>query len=116
MGCDRHRHIGSVISVINIQHVWWSSRGRGRPEVIEICSAGLAQTYIFVPIAMERFGPWNIAGFQFLNELGRRISQESDDSRECALLFQRLSMTIQRFNAVAIQGTFAMRKPTEDDI
>ena len=112
--CDRHRHIGSVISVINIQHVWWSSRGRGRPEVTEICSAG--QTYIFVPIAMETFGPLNMAGFQFLNELGRRISQESDDSRECEFLFQRLSMTIQRFNAVAIQGTFAMRTPTEDEI
>jgi len=40
LGCDRHRHFGSVISVINIQHVWWSSRGRGRLEVIEICSAG----------------------------------------------------------------------------
>jgi len=78
--------------------------------------AQLAQTYIFVPIAMETFGPLNMAGFQFLNELGRRISQESDDSRECAFLFQRLSMTIQRFNAVAIQGTFAMHTPTEDDI
>jgi len=65
---------------------------------------------------METFGPLNMAGFQFLNELGRRISQESDDSRESAFLFQRLSMTIQRFNAVAIQGTFAMRTPTEDDI
>ena len=60
---------------------------------------------IIIIIAMETFGPLNMAGFQFLNELGRRISQESDDSRECAFLFQ----TIQRFNAVAIQGTFAMR-------
>ena len=48
--------------------------------------AQVAQTYIFVPIAMETFGPLNMAGFQFLNELGRRISQESDDSRECAFL------------------------------
>ena len=65
---------------------------------------------------MESFGPLNTAGFQFLNELGRRISQESDDSRGCAFLLQRLSMTIQRFNAVAIKGTFAMRTPTEDVI
>jgi len=34
---------------------------------------------------METFGPLNMAGFQFLNELGRRISQESDDSRESYL-------------------------------
>jgi len=45
-----------------------------------------------------------MAGSPFLNELERRISQESDDSRESALLFQRLSMTIQRFNAVAGGG------------
>ena len=51
-----------------------------------------------------------------MKELGRRISQESGDSRESAFLFQRLSMTIQRFNVVAIRGTFAMRSPTEDDI
>ena len=76
----------------------------------------LAQTYIFVPIAMETFGPLNMAGFQFLSELGRRISQESDNSPESVFLFQRLSMTIQRFNAVAIQGTFVMRTPTEVDI
>ena len=76
----------------------------------------LSQTYIFVPISMETFGPLNMAGFQFLNKRGKRISQESDDFRESAFLYQRLSMTIQRFNAVAIQGTFAMRTPTEDDI
>ena len=65
---------------------------------------------------MESFGPLNMAGSQFMKELGRRISQESGDSRESAFLFQRLSMTIQRFNVVAIRGTFAMRTPTEDDI
>jgi len=62
------------------------------------------------------FGPLNMAGFQFLNELERRISQESGDFRESAFLFQRLSMTIQPFNTVAIQGTFAMRTPTEYDV
>jgi len=40
----------------------------------------------------------------------------SDDSRESAFIFQWLSMTMQRFNAVAIQGTSAMCTPTDDDI
>jgi len=44
--------------------------------------AQLAQTYMFVLIVMETFGPLNMARFQFVNEVGRRISQESDDSRE----------------------------------
>jgi len=76
----------------------------------------LAQTYIFVPIAMETLGPMNKAGFQFLSELGRRISQESGDHRESDFIFQRLPMTVQRFKAVAVQGTFATHRPPEDDV
>ena len=37
----------------------------------------------------------------------RRITQVTDDIRESAFLFQHLSVLIQRYNAVAIQGTFA---------
>jgi len=46
----------------------------------------LAQTYIFMPIAVETLGPMNKAGFQFLSELGRRISQESGDHCESAFI------------------------------
>jgi len=75
----------------------------------------LAQTYIFVPIAVETLGPIK-AGFQFLSEFGRCISQESGDYRESAFIFQRLSITIQSFNAVAFQGTFGQHTPPEDDV
>jgi len=44
----------------------------------------------------------------FLCELGRRITQCTDDHRESAFLFQRLSVLIQRYNAVAVLGTFAV--------
>jgi len=84
MGCDRHRHFGPVISIIYIQSVWWSSRGCGRQKSLKY--AQLAKNYIFVPIAMETFGQLNMAVFQFLNKLGRRIIQESDDSRDSAFL------------------------------
>jgi len=43
---------------------------------------------------------------------GRRLSESTDDSRETAFLFQRLSVTIQRFNSVLIQETFEFfRRP-----
>jgi len=74
----------------------------------------LAQTYTFVPIAIETLGPMNSVGLQFLSDLGRRITQVSTDQRESAFLFQRLSVFIQHFNAVAVRGTFALT-PTEDD-
>lgn len=43
----------------------------------------------------------------FFVEVGRRITVRSNDSTEIPFLFQRLSVTIQRFNAVAFRGTFA---------
>jgi len=43
--------------------------------------------------------------------LGRRITRITDDKGESAFLFQRLSVLILRYNAVAIQGTFAHTTP-----
>jgi len=38
--------------------------------------------------------------------MGRHITRITDDKCESAFLFQCMSMVIQRYNAVAIQGTF----------
>ena len=46
--------------------------------------------------------------------LGRRITKHTDDHRESAFLFQRISTLIQRFNAVAVLGTFAPTTTEED--
>ena len=56
---------------------------------------------------METVGAINSDGLEFLGDLGRHITQVTDDIHESAFLFQRLSVPIQRYNAVAIQGTFA---------
>ena len=60
-------------------------------------------------------GAINSEGTEFLDDLGRRITRVTDDNREKAFLYQRLSMLIQRYNAVAVLGTFAHTTP-EDDI
>jgi len=75
----------------------------------------LSQSYLFVPVAVETMGAINKDGMDFLSDLGRRITQSTDDHRESAFLFQRLSVLIQRYNAVAILGTFTHITP-EDDI
>ena len=61
---------------------------------------------MFVPIAFETLGPVNAEGAQFLSELGRRISSVSEDQRETNFLLQRLSICVQRHNAIAFRGTF----------
>jgi len=52
-------------------------------------------------------------GMDFLCDLERRITQSTDDHRESAFLFQRLSVLIQCYNAVAVLGTFT--HTTSDD-
>jgi len=42
---------------------------------------------------------------------GRCITQSTDDHRESAFLFQRLSVLIQRYSAVAVLGTFTHTTP-----
>ena len=55
----------------------------------------LMQTYVFVPIAVETMGTINSDGLEFLGDLGRRITQVTDDIRESAFLFhERLSVLI----------------------
>ena len=66
----------------------------------------LESHYIFQPIAVETLGPNNGSAVSFLSGLGQRIAEVSGESREGSLLFQRLSMLIQRFNAVLLHDCF----------
>ena len=74
----------------------------------------LAQSYLFVPVAAETMRAINKDSMDFLSDLGKRITQCTDDHRESAFLFQRLSMLIQRYNAVAVLGTFAHTTPEDE--
>jgi len=58
--------------------------------------APLTQAYSFIPIAAETMGAINSDGITFLDDLGGRITQVTDDNREKAFLYQRLSVLIQR--------------------
>src|SRR6218665_1938192 len=66
----------------------------------------LSKTYHFVPLACETLNPINNSGHLFITELGRCLSRLTRDTRETRYLYQRISITIQRFNAIAFQGSF----------
>ena len=68
--------------------------------------SSLSSFYMFQPIAVETFGPFNQSGLDFLTDLGRRLQNTSTDVRECVFLFQRLSVAIQRYNAVCFANSF----------
>jgi hypothetical protein len=66
----------------------------------------LSADHIFIPIAIETLGPLCSKALVFLRELGKRLTRVTNDPRESQFLFQRLSVAIQRFNAVCFLGTF----------
>ena len=72
----------------------------------------LPDTITSQPVAFKTLGPINQTGVEFLAELGHRLEIITHDARERSFLFQRLSLTVQRFYAVAFRGCFADERDT----
>jgi len=70
------------------------------PEILK------TSAYTFLPIAMVTFGSVNDSAYHFFEDLGHKISEVSGDSREGSFIFQRLSVTIKRFNATLFHKSF----------
>ena len=64
----------------------------------------LMTTHIFVTIAVETSGAWCNQSAQFIEDLS--INAITNDPLETTYLFQRLSVALQRGNAVAFSNTF----------
>ena len=62
----------------------------------------LADSHIFVPLAVETSGIFGFHAFSFLSDLGKRISKAKDEPKETKWLFESLSLAIVRGNAQAI--------------
>jgi len=54
--------------------------------------AKLASSHIFYPFAVETAGTWHYVAIELTQEIGRRITKITEDTRETAFLFQRLSI------------------------
>jgi len=55
-------------------------------------------------------GPLNESSIAFFSELGRKIASLSGDNREPSFLFQRISITVQRFNSIMLHNSFSSEK------
>ena len=66
----------------------------------------LSQSYLFQPIAVENTGVLNSSAADFLNALSPRISSSSGEDRASLFLFQRMSIPMQRFNAILLHNCF----------
>ena len=79
----------------------------------EAAEASKAQKYAdiiigvnFIPVAIETSETWGAQGFDLIRVIGRRIVEMTHEPRSTLFLRQRLSVAIQRGNAICVMGTF----------
>ena len=72
----------------------------------ELKYSEISSSHHFFPLAIETLGPINAEGQRFVSELGHRITAVTDDPQKTSFLFHRLSVTIQRYNAVSLATSF----------
>ena len=65
----------------------------------------LSQSHIFGPVAVESSGVLGEESESFLRDLGKCTRIRSGDPLSYLKICQRISVTIQKFNAVAILGS-----------
>jgi len=67
----------------------------------------LSATHIFTPVAIETAGTWHHQAVELIQELVRRATIITGDSRETTYLFQQLSVVLHKrgTNAVSLQNT-----------
>ena len=58
-------------------------------------------THIFYVISIETAGSWDVQEVELMEEIGRRTTAATNDQNETMYLFQRISMAIQRGNALS---------------
>ena len=107
--CDLGRHVASdtlAPSHLQSSATQAGSAAEARAEAAKTLKySALAITHVFVPLAFETLGAWGVEAAAFVAELGRRMTAATGDSRETSFLRQRLSVAIQRGNAIACRGT-----------
>ena len=73
----------------------------------------LGTRYIFEPFAVETLGVFNASARHLLDDLGMRISLNSGEARETSYLYQRISVLVQRFNAVLLHDSLPVADSTD---
>ena len=65
----------------------------------------LGSQYLFYPVGFETFGTWGPSATELLEAIGRKMADQSGESRSAQFLKQRISVDIQRGNCYCVLGT-----------
>jgi len=87
---------------------WWPHRKSDKYANSPNCYLFQVSTNCF-----RKFGRNHESATCLIAELGHKISVKSNDPRESIFQFQRLSVTLQRFNSILLRGSFEVEDPNK---
>lgn len=70
----------------------------------------LSNQFIFIPVASETSGVIGKFGLDLIHKIGSKIAEATNEKRATSYFIQRLSVCIQKGNAVSILGTIKESK------
>ena len=68
------------------------------------------KNYEFIAFAVETMGSWSETTIDFVNKLGERLINETEEKRAKLFFMQNISIALQRGNATSVMGTFPSDK------
>ena len=66
----------------------------------------ICRSHDFCAVAIETMGAMNQDAHDLVSKLGNGLTAASGDPRETTFLYQRLSVIIQKCNAISFKGSF----------
>jgi len=103
LGRNCGQHLGSILRWQGGNRCGGGSRNGGWAKY-----SNLASNFIFQPIAVDNLGAFSLSTLEFLSDLGHKLSSFSGEERASSFPFQRLSVSLQRFNSVLLHDTFVI--------
>jgi len=70
--------------------------------------SNLASNFTYCLLPLRILVPFSLSTLEFLSDLGHKLSSFSGEQRASSFLFQRLSVSLQRFNSVLLHDTFVI--------
>ena len=107
MGRDGCAHTGCIVYVSQ-SALQAASAATAASERKSAKYSSLLFSHTFCPVAIETLGPLADEAQHFLTEIGRRVTRCTADPQEAAFLYQRISVAIQRFNAVCLANSLTI--------
>ena len=109
----------TVVDTLAKSHVGLTSTSPGSAaekaeELKKVKYQAIADRFVFIPVGFETFGSWGPEAHILLNEIGRKLQEQTGESRATCFLAQKISIELQRGNSCSVTGTFPISREFDE--